>query len=88
MARGPTVKRRRLSPPGDGETTTSRDQADTSNRDNEWDVEQDYERRPRKTNKKSNERTRLPIKTSEGLVHSVDEPEDPAEETDSFLGKS
>lgn len=86
MARGPTVKRRRLSPPGDGETTTSRDQADTSNRDNEWDVEQDYERRPRKTNKKSNERTRLPIKTSEGLVHSVDEPEDPAEETDSFLG--
>lgn len=81
MARGPTVKRRRLSPPGDEEAAV-----DSSNRTSEWDVEQDYERRPRKTNKKANERTRLPIKTSEGLVHTLDEPEDAAEETDSFLG--
>ncbi|KAJ5184267.1 hypothetical protein N7492_001883 [Penicillium capsulatum] len=86
MARGPTVKRRRLSPPGETDVTTPRDRTDSSNRDDEWDVEQDYERRPRKATKKSNERTRLPIKTSEGLVHSIDEPDNAAEETDSFLG--
>ena len=82
MARGPTVKRRKLSPPGDGEVSSFRDQSGAS----EWDLEQDYERRPRKVNKKTHERTRLPIKTSEGLVHAAEEPEDAAEETDSFLG--
>lgn len=86
MARGPSVKRRRLSPPGDGPDAVPRGKTDFQNRGDEWDLEQDYERRPRKTNKKANERTRLPIKTSEGFVHSVDEPENPAEDTDSFLG--
>lgn len=89
MARGPTVKRRRLSPPEDAEATASRVQSDFYNRADEWDLEQDYERRPRKANKKANERTRLPIKTSEGFVEAVEdngEQEDPAEETDSFLG--
>ncbi|KAJ5584998.1 uncharacterized protein N7459_004798 [Penicillium hispanicum] len=86
MARGPTVKRRRLSPPGDREDSGSRNQAASQSRDSEWDLEQDYERRPRKVNKKANERTRLPIKTSEGFVHATEEPEDAAEETDSFLG--
>jgi nucleolar complex protein 3 len=49
----------------------------------------DYERRPRKVNKKADERTRLPIKTSEGFVEAIEDPreaEDAAEETDSFLG--
>lgn len=83
MARGPESKRRRLSPPGDEEVARSK--ADT-----EWDVEQDYERRPRKTSKKAGESARLPIKTSEGVVQAEVQPEikdeDQGEETDSFLG--
>ena len=82
MAGGHTVKRRRLSPPGDGEGKSSRG---TSNGDAEWDVEQDYERRPRKLNKKEKEHTRLPIKTSEG-VQRVEEAEPEIDEDDSFLG--
>lgn len=79
-----TVKRRRLSPTGDGEAKSSRG---TYNGAAEWDVEQDYERRPRKLNKKEKEHTRLPIKTSEG-VKRVEEPEPEPEldESDSFLG--
>jgi nucleolar complex protein 3 len=81
MARGPESKRRRLSPPGDEESAHT--QADT-----EWDVEQDYERRPRKTTKKAGESARLPIKTSEGFVQAETQPatEDQGDETDSFLG--
>lgn len=75
-----------MSPPHDGESTTSQREADFHSRASEWDLEQDYERRPRKANKKANERTRLPIKTSEGFVEAIEQPEDPAEETDSFLG--
>ena len=33
-----------------------------------WRLEQDYEQRPRKHRKKDNEPTKLPIKTSEGLI--------------------
>ncbi|KAJ5098059.1 hypothetical protein N7532_005060 [Penicillium argentinense] len=87
MARGPTVKRRRLSPPSDGLESSSKKRSDFYSNGDEWDVEQDYERRPRKAEKKTNERTRLPIKTSEGFVHNMeDKEEDAAEETDSFLG--
>ncbi|KAJ5506729.1 Nucleolar complex-associated protein 3 [Penicillium expansum] len=81
MARGPEVKRRRLSPPADVEDSSSRSKADQ-----EWDVEQDYERRPRKNAKKAGENARLPIKTSEGFVQAEVQPEDQGEETDSFLG--
>ncbi|KAJ5148055.1 hypothetical protein N7526_001407 [Penicillium atrosanguineum] len=72
-----------------GEGSASRSKDNSFNRDDEWDVEMDYERRPRKGNKKANEQTRLPIKTSEGLVEAMketEEPEDAGEETDSFLG--
>lgn len=77
---GNSVKRRRLSPP-DAKA------GDFYTRAAQWDLEQDYERRPRKTNKKEKEQTRLPIKTSSGF-HKVDEPEpEPEEEqSDSFLG--
>ncbi|KAJ5714779.1 uncharacterized protein N7483_011960 [Penicillium malachiteum] len=85
MARGQSVKRRRLSPSTEGGKPSSRN-AELYTNENEWDVEQDYERRPRKTNKKDNELTRLPIKTSEGFVQTATEPEDAADETDSFLG--
>ncbi|KAJ5558994.1 hypothetical protein N7461_002966 [Penicillium sp. DV-2018c] len=80
MARGPEVKRRRLSPPADAGDSSSRSKGE------EWDVEQDYERRPRKTTKKASESARLPIKTSEGFVQPRAQPEDQAEDTDSFLG--
>ncbi|KAJ5120690.1 uncharacterized protein N7515_010078 [Penicillium bovifimosum] len=80
MARGPEVKRRRLSPPADVEDSSSRSKGE------EWDVEQDYERRPRKHTKKASESARLPIKTSEGFVQAQDQAEDQAEDTDSFLG--
>ncbi|KAJ5783053.1 hypothetical protein N7457_004827 [Penicillium paradoxum] len=81
MARGPEVKRRRLSPPADVEDSSSRSKANS-----EWDVEQDYEQRPRKTTKKLGESARLPIKTSEGFVQAETKVEDQGEETDSFLG--
>ncbi|KAJ5918634.1 hypothetical protein N7466_010626 [Penicillium verhagenii] len=80
MARSQTSKRRRLSPPGDG------GKGELYTNDGEWDIEQEYERRPRKTNKKDSEVTRLPIKTSEGFVQAKDEVEEPADESDSFLG--
>ncbi|KAJ5672093.1 hypothetical protein N7507_001220 [Penicillium longicatenatum] len=80
MARGQSSKRRRLSPPADG------GDSELYTNDGEWDVEQDYERRPRKTNKKDSERTRLPIKTSEGFVQAKDDVEEQVEDSDSFLG--
>ncbi|KXG52714.1 Nucleolar complex-associated [Penicillium griseofulvum] len=81
MARGPEVKRRRLSPPADVEKSSSR-----SRSGQEWDVEQDYECRPRKNTKKAGENARLPIKTPEGFVQAEAQSQDQGEETDSFLG--
>lgn len=92
------TKRRRLSPSDDENLSTApkskaKANGSSSNIQNafysraaEWDLEQDYERRPRKgKNKKEKEKTRLPIKTAEGLVH-VDEPEEAAaSDADSFL---
>ncbi|EEA28636.1 hypothetical protein TMatcc_003012 [Talaromyces marneffei ATCC 18224] len=93
------TKRRRLSPSDDDNSSTvpksskTKTNGSSSNIQNafysraaEWDLEQDYERRPRKgKNKKEKEKTRLPIKTAEGLVH-VDEPEEAAaSDSDSFL---
>ncbi|EDN09387.1 conserved hypothetical protein [Histoplasma mississippiense (nom. inval.)] len=40
----------------------------------EWNLEQDYERRPRKTSKRDKEKNRLPIKTAEGTIEHVSEP--------------
>lgn len=87
MAPGRTTKRRRVSPPGDEDTSSraNRAQADFVNNAAEWDLEQDYERRPRKVGKKDREVTRLPIKTDEGF-QAVEESEQEADESDSFLG--
>ncbi|PYI12837.1 nuclear export protein Noc3 [Aspergillus japonicus CBS 114.51] len=89
MAPGRTTKRRRVSPPGDDENASSRPSGapigDFYSHAAEWDLEQDYERRPRKSSKKDKERTRLPIKTAEGF-QTMEEPEIEAEESDSFLG--
>ncbi|OJD16157.1 hypothetical protein AJ78_03646 [Emergomyces pasteurianus Ep9510] len=78
MAPGPAVKRRRLSPSKDGDphapTTNGSSMKDFYSRAAEWDLEQDYERRPRKTNKRDKEKSRLPIKTAEGVIEHVAEP--------------
>jgi nucleolar complex protein 3 len=40
-----------------------------------WDLEQDYEQRPRKRQKSDRENIRLPIKTAEGEIKQLDVPE-------------
>ncbi|KAL4903281.1 hypothetical protein BDW74DRAFT_156994 [Aspergillus multicolor] len=83
MAPGRTTKRRKVSPPGDEDATNGA--SDFYSHAAEWDLEQDYEQRPRKLNKKEKERTRLPIKTSEGF-QNVEASESEPEDDDSFLG--
>ncbi|KAK2799587.1 hypothetical protein FQN50_008425 [Emmonsiellopsis sp. PD_5] len=68
MAPGHAVKRRRLSPAENGAGVN-----DFFSRAAEWDLEQDYERRPRKGNKRDKEKSRLPIKTAEGAIEHVEE---------------
>lgn len=94
MARLPAAKRRRLSPPDESDSATdspSRSLAKSSFATSKWDLEQDYENRPRSLSKKK-EATRLPIKTQDGRVEHVSAPEpekEPEEEdNDSFLGTS
>lgn len=80
------MKRRRLSPPDDEDVKSSNGPYSGAA---EWDLEQDYERRPRKLNKKEKEQTRLPIKTAEGVKQVEEpepEPEPEPEDSDSFLG--
>ncbi|KAL2864447.1 nuclear export protein Noc3 [Aspergillus lucknowensis] len=87
MAPGRTSKRRRVSPPEEEENASSGPPSlgNFYSQAAEWDLEQDYERRPRKLNQKEKEITRLPIKTSEGF-QNVELSESEAEESDSFLG--
>ncbi|OJD30250.1 nuclear export protein noc3 [Diplodia corticola] len=93
MARLPAPKRRRLSPPDDDDAASdspSHALATSSFANSTWDLEQDYENRPRSLKKKK-EATRLPIKTQDGRVEHVQvaEPDkaEPADD-DSFLGTS
>lgn len=89
----PAVKRRKLSPPDssdpDSSTSTlvgqSTTQDDFFNRAAGWNLEQDYEQRPRKQKKKEKENTRLPIKTVEGRVEQLQVPEVTQEDDDSWL---
>ncbi|KAI5290199.1 hypothetical protein KEM54_002205 [Ascosphaera aggregata] len=75
MAVSHSVKRRRLSPEVDGSQNSSIKEFYSNAA--EWDLEQDYERRPRKNKKKEKkERNRLPIKTLEGQIEHVQEEED------------
>ncbi|KAJ9193839.1 hypothetical protein DTO021D3_7307 [Paecilomyces variotii] len=87
MAPGRTVKRRRLSPPDDEVSSKQNSRKASVNdfysRAAEWDLEQDYERRPRKA-KKDKEQSRLPIKTAEGSIEHV-KTEAPEEDSDSFF---
>jgi nucleolar complex protein 3 len=90
MSRVPPVKRRKLTPPptdGEGSLSPEIDVAPEQKAFYKavagWNLEQDYETRPRK-GKKEKENTRLPIKTGEGLIQQVEEPEE-AEDAESDL---
>lgn len=50
-----------------------------------WNLEQDYEQKPRKQKKREKENTRLPIKTSEGRIEQLNIPEAERDDQDSFL---
>ncbi|KAH8724255.1 nucleolar complex-associated protein-domain-containing protein [Phaeosphaeriaceae sp. PMI808] len=72
MSRIPAAKRRRLSPPEDGAypirpKEKENHKASFLKNAAQWDLEQDYETRPRKLNKKK-ENKRLPVRTVEGWV--------------------
>jgi len=95
MARVPALKRRKLTPPtsdGEDSSPSTLEAAPQSNgrkstaaffkQASSWNLEQDYESRPRKGKKKDKESTRLPIKTSDGLVQQVEVPEVNEEESD------
>jgi nucleolar complex protein 3 len=90
MSRVPAAKRRRLSPPETGDSspppTNGHKPAFVANAA-KWDLEQDYENRPRKLNKQK-ENKRLPVKTTEGWTQIQAAPEETKEEedSDSFLG--
>lgn len=89
MSRIPAVKRRRLSPPdAEGLTsppTKSHKPSFIANAA-KWDLEQDYETRPRKL-KKQKENARLPVRTVEGWTQLQAAPEEvKSDESDSFLG--
>jgi nucleolar complex protein 3 len=82
MARIPAVKRRKLTPPatdGEDSSPSTLEAVPETNaffkQASSWNLEQDYETKLRKGKKKDKENTRLPIKTSEGLIQQVDEPE-------------
>ncbi|MCJ1379425.1 hypothetical protein MMC17_002526 [Xylographa soralifera] len=96
MALAPARKKRRLSPPESGSPETSPSTlVETSDAPSgndffanaaRWNLEQDYETRPRKVKKKDRENTRLPIKTAEGRVEQLVVPDIKEEDNDSWLG--
>lgn len=94
MVAVPALKRRRLTPPPSSEeelppsTLVERaksPQDDFFSRASKWNLEQDYEQKPRKQKKKDKENTRLPIKTAEGKIEQLNLPEVKEVDQDSFL---
>lgn len=90
MSRIHASKRRRLSPPEDHVAGSPPSKAHPSFVANagKWDLEQEYEQRPRKQKKKK-ENTKLPIRTTEGWVEQANtagEVKQEDSESDSFLG--
>jgi nucleolar complex protein 3 len=83
MSRIPAAKRRRLSPPTENGSVEK--PAFISNA-GKWNLEQDYEQRPRKL-KKQKDNAKLLIRTDEGWMQQKTVPvEEKEEESDSFLG--
>lgn len=90
MSRVPAAKRRRLSPPeADGAASPPPKNQKSSFLANasKWNLEQDYEQRPRKV-KKQKENGKLPVRTADGweAPATVPEPETKDDDSDSFLG--
>ncbi|KAG9688355.1 nucleolar complex-associated protein 3, partial [Aureobasidium melanogenum] len=89
----PIAKRRRISPEVKSPPNTTKNGISSEEKIENfyrnaagWDLEQDYENRPRNLKKKKEE-TRLPIKTSEGWVEQAPAvAEQKEEDADSFLG--
>ncbi|KAF1983100.1 nucleolar complex protein-like protein 3 [Aulographum hederae CBS 113979] len=86
MSHDRTTKRRRLSTPEQrtGNQKHTADETAFFQRAAQWNLEQDYENRPRKLDKKTAKRTKLPIKTAEGWVEQ-ELSEASENEADSFL---
>lgn len=86
MPQIPPRKRRRLSPPeeSDDEVDAQSFGEDelTLTTSSGWDLEQDYERRPRK--QKAKDSTRLPIKTADGRIEHLKTPAPEVVEEESF----
>jgi nucleolar complex protein 3 len=90
MASARSTKRRRLSPSDDERSPAPKTKGTSISKDfynsaAQWDLEQDYERRPRKGSKKDKEKTRLPIKTAEGAIQHVQESNAVEDDSDNFL---
>jgi nucleolar complex protein 3 len=86
------MKKRKLTPPEmDGrDYLLSTPKVICSNNDfynqvSSWNLEQDYEVKPRKSKMKGKEYTRLPIKTADGLIQHVETPEDAIKDEQSDL---
>lgn len=96
MATIPSRKRRRLSPPDaidstipiskNLKATDPPSSDDYLSNASKWNLEQDYENRPRKQKKKEKENTRLPIKTAEGRIEQLEVPDIKDEDRDHWLG--
>lgn len=69
MATHPS-KKRRLSPPDNGASDVKVQKAFFKNAAS-WNLEQDYESRPRKNKKKQKENNRLPVKTADGRLQQA-----------------
>lgn len=88
FARPSAPKRRRLSPPEDDAPARDSKQSFLKNAA-KWDLEQDYENRPRKLDKKKKKGgDKLPVRTTEGWVAppTVQVDVKSEDESDSFLG--
>ena len=90
----PAIKRRKITPPSisgeDSGSSTLVERVgngydDFFNTASRWNLEQDYEQRPRKQKKKEKESTRLPIRTADGRIEHLDAPEVDEDDQDSFL---
>ena len=94
MAVAPAAKRKRLSPPESSHPKVSSATSvlhpaateDFLARAAAWNLEQDYEQRPRKQRKGEEKNTRLPIKTAEGVVEQLHVPQVKKEEENNWLG--
>ena len=68
------------------EDSVVRDKNDFFTNASRWNLEQDYENRPRKLKRKEKGNTRLPIKTAEGRIQPLIVPDVKDEDEDSWLG--